>query len=69
MTFAQTGHTTAFAGPFLDHWLEWKIAQHANAGGSKPLQLSALPHELRLTPPIIMSTHCHKLVPVDYQCC
>ena len=26
-----TAHTTAFDGPVVDHWLEWKIAQTANA--------------------------------------
>ena len=24
-------HTTAFDGPVVDYWLEWKIAQTANA--------------------------------------
>ena len=52
-------YTTAFDGPVVDHWLEWKIAswkciRHAgsihNARGSKPLQLSALLPELRPTP-------------------
>ena len=27
----RTAHTTAFDGPVVDHWLEWKIAQTANA--------------------------------------
>ena len=27
----RTTHTTAFDGPVLAHWLEWKIAQTANA--------------------------------------
>ena len=26
-----TAHTTAFDGPVVDHWLEQKIAQTANA--------------------------------------
>ena len=26
-----TTHTTAFDGPVVDHWMEWKIAQTANA--------------------------------------
>ena len=30
-TFTQTAHITAFDGPVVDHWLEWKIAQTANA--------------------------------------
>ena len=30
-TFHQTGHTTAFDGLVVDHSLEWKIAQIANA--------------------------------------
>ena len=25
-----TKHTTAFDGPVVDHWLDWKIAQAAN---------------------------------------
>ena len=27
----RTAHTTALNGPVVDHWLEWKIAQTANA--------------------------------------
>ena len=27
----RTSHTTTFDGPVADHWLEWKIAQTANA--------------------------------------
>ena len=27
----RTAHTTAFNGSVVDHWLEWKIAQTANA--------------------------------------
>ena len=50
---------TTFDGPVVDHWLEWKRAQTANAstvqdqsaiGGSKPLQLSALSTELLPAP-------------------
>ena len=26
----RTAHSTAFDGPVVDHWLEWKIAQTAN---------------------------------------
>ena len=26
-----TAHTTAFDGPVVDHWVEWKIAQTVNA--------------------------------------
>ena len=52
----------------MDHWLEWKIAQTANAsvfagsirheGGSKLLQQSALPPELRPAPTGYRSVHC-----------
>ena len=27
----RTAHTTAFDGSVMDHWLEWKIVQTANA--------------------------------------
>ena len=51
----RTAHTTAFDGPVVDHWLEQKIAQAAesirHAVGSKPLQQSALPPELRSATP------------------
>ena len=41
----RTAHITAFDGPIVDHWLERKIAQPANAviGQSKPTQVGALP--------------------------
>ena len=26
-----TAHTTDFDGPVVDHWMEWKITQTANA--------------------------------------
>ena len=29
----RTAHITAFDGPVVDHWLEWKLAQTANASG------------------------------------
>ena len=53
----RTAHTTPFDGPVVDHCLERKIAQTAkcthHAGSirwSQPLQLSALPAELRPAP-------------------
>ena len=51
----RTGHTSVFDGPVVNHWLQWKIAQIANASAMQdrstmkedPLQLSVLPPELR----------------------
>ena len=31
----RTAHTTAFGGPVVDHWLEQKVAQAANASATQ----------------------------------
>ena len=65
---ARTAHTTAFEGPVVDHWMEWKIAQTANASTMQDRsttqedlyhtggQLSAQPPELRSA-----SVHCTQM--------
>ena len=64
-------HTTAFDGPVMDHWLEQKIAQNANAGsihhagGSKPLQQSDL--RLSYVSPLYLSRKEHIAEIENYQ--
>ena len=52
-TFPQTAHTTAFDEPVVDHSLEWKIAQIADASAmmEDPNLYSRVFYRLSYVPP------------------
>ena len=59
----RTAHTTAFDGPVVDHWLEGKIAQTANAPAMQaqsddPNLSRRVLYRLSYVPPLVLFSVC-----------
>ena len=61
----RTTHTTAFDGPIVNDWLEWKIAQIENTSVMQHRSTmqknlySRVLYDLRYAPPPSMFVHAH----------